>query len=30
MRALRDELKYDALFPDPSKITTLTNNHDTP
>jgi glycosidase len=30
IRALRDELKYDALFPDPSKITTLTNNHDTP
>ena len=29
MRALRDQLKYDALYPDPSKITTLTNNHDT-
>jgi glycosidase len=30
MRALRDQLKYDALYPDPSKATTLTNNHDTP
>jgi glycosidase len=30
MRALRDQLKYDALYPDPSKVTTLTNNHDTP
>jgi len=30
MRALRDQLKYDALYPDPLKITTLTNNHDTP
>jgi len=29
MRALRDQLKYDALYPDPSKLTTLTNNHDT-
>src|SRR5262249_29337854 len=29
MRALRNELKYDALFPDPSKLTTLTANHDT-
>ena len=29
MRALRDQLKYDALYPDPLKITTLTNNHDT-
>jgi glycosidase len=29
MRALRDQLKYDALYPDPSRITTLTNNHDT-
>jgi neopullulanase len=29
-RALRDQLKYDALYPDPLKITTLTNNHDTP
>jgi len=30
MRALRDQLKYDALYPDPQKITTLTNNHDKP
>jgi glycosidase len=30
VRALRDQLKYDALYPDPLKITTLTNNHDTP
>jgi neopullulanase len=30
MHALRDQLKYDALYPDPLKITTLTNNHDTP
>ena len=29
VRALRDQLKYDALYPDPSKVTTLTNNHDT-
>ncbi len=29
MRALRDQIKYDALYPDPSKVTTLTNNHDT-
>jgi glycosidase len=29
MRALRDQLKYDALYPDSSKVTTLTNNHDT-
>jgi glycosidase len=29
MRALRDQLKYDALYPDPLKITTLANNHDT-
>jgi len=29
MRELRDELKYDALYPDPLKITTLANNHDT-
>jgi glycosidase len=29
MRALRDQLKYDSLYPDPSKITILTNNHDT-
>jgi glycosidase len=30
VRALRDQLKYDALYPDPSKLTTLVNNHDTP
>jgi glycosidase len=29
VRALRDRLKYDALYPDASKITTLQNNHDT-
>ena len=29
VRALRDQLKYDALYPEPAKITTLTNNHDT-
>jgi glycosidase len=29
MRALRDQLKYDALYPDPSRITTMVNNHDT-
>jgi glycosidase len=29
MRALRDQLKYDTLYPGPSKITTLANNHDT-
>ncbi len=30
LRALRDQLKYDALYPDPSKLTVLANNHDTP
>lgn len=30
MRALRDQLKYDALYPDASKVTMLINNHDTP
>ena len=30
VRALRDQLKYDALYPAPLKLTTLTNNHDTP
>lgn len=30
MRALRDQLKYDALYPDTSKVTMLLNNHDTP
>jgi glycosidase len=29
VRALRDQLKYDALYPDPLQITTLANNHDT-
>ena len=29
VRALRDVLKYDALYPDPSKLTVLANNHDT-
>jgi glycosidase len=29
VRALRDELKYDALYPDPLKITAFANNHDT-
>jgi len=30
MRSLREQLKYDALYPDPSKLTVLANNHDTP
>jgi neopullulanase len=30
VRALRDQLKYDALYPDAARLTTLTNNHDTP
>lgn len=29
MRALRDVLKYDGLYPNVNRITTLTNNHDT-
>jgi neopullulanase len=29
VHALRDELKYDALYPDASKLTVLANNHDT-
>jgi glycosidase len=29
MRALRDHLKYDALYPDPQRISNLANNHDT-
>jgi glycosidase len=29
IRALRDQLKYDALYPDPLRITTFINNHDT-
>jgi len=30
VRALRDELKYDALYPDAAKVTVPANNHDTP
>jgi glycosidase len=30
VRALRDQLKYDALYPDASKLTMPANNHDTP
>jgi len=30
VRALRDQLKYDALYPDPLRVTTFANNHDTP
>ena len=30
VRFLRDQLKYDALYPDASKLTVLANNHDTP
>ncbi|HEV7797922.1 MAG TPA: alpha-amylase family glycosyl hydrolase [Pyrinomonadaceae bacterium] len=29
LRVLRDQLKYDALYPAPLKLTTLANNHDT-
>jgi glycosidase len=29
VEALRDQLKYDALYPDPAKLTVLANNHDT-
>lgn len=29
MRALRDQLKYDALYPDPARVTPFVNNHDT-
>ena len=29
MRSLPHQLKYDALYPDPSKVTVLANNHDT-
>ena len=29
LRALRDQLKYDGLYPDPARVTTLVNNHDT-
>ncbi|HEV7858565.1 MAG TPA: alpha-amylase family glycosyl hydrolase [Pyrinomonadaceae bacterium] len=28
VRALRDSLKYDALYPDPNKLTTMLSNHD--
>jgi glycosidase len=30
VRTLRDQLKYDALYPDAAKLTVLANNHDTP
>jgi glycosidase len=30
VRALRDQLRYDALYPDSAKLTVLVNNHDTP
>ncbi|MCM3905916.1 MAG: alpha-amylase family glycosyl hydrolase, partial [Pyrinomonadaceae bacterium] len=30
MRAMRDQLKYDALYPDASKVTMLINSHDAP
>jgi glycosidase len=29
LQALREQLKYDALYPDPLKITAFANNHDT-
>jgi glycosidase len=29
LSALRDQLKYDGLYPDASRLTVLTNNHDT-
>jgi glycosidase len=29
VRSLRDQLKYDALYPDAAKVTLLQNNHDT-
>jgi glycosidase len=29
VRALRDQLKYDGLYPDPAKLTVVVNNHDT-
>lgn len=28
VRALRDQLKYDALYPDPRRLTTMLSNHD--
>jgi len=30
VRAIREQLKYDSLYPDPSRITAFANNHDTP
>ncbi len=30
VHSLRDQLKYDALYPNPIKLTVLANNHDTP
>jgi glycosidase len=30
MYALREQLKYDALYPEPMRVTTLVNNHDMP
>ena len=30
VRALPDQLKYDVMYPDASKLTVLANNHDTP
>jgi len=29
LKALREQLKYDALYPDPSRLTVFANNHDT-
>lgn len=29
VRALRDQLRYDALYPDPARLTVMANNHDT-
>ena len=29
LSALRNQLKYDSLYPDPNRVTTLTSNHDT-
>jgi glycosidase len=29
LRVLREQLKYDALYPDPAKVTVFANNHDT-
>jgi glycosidase len=30
VRALRDQLKYDGLYPDPAKLVLMANNHDVP